>query len=42
MKKSRFTEEQGVYTLRQAQRGMLIADVCSQLGVSEVSICAWK
>jgi putative transposase len=34
MKKSRFTEEQVAYALRQAEAGTPVVDVCRQLGVS--------
>jgi putative transposase len=42
MKKSRFTEEQITYALRQADSGTPVADVCRQLGVSEASFYVWK
>jgi putative transposase len=42
MKKSRFTEEQMTFALRQADSGMPVADVCRQLGVSEATFCVWK
>jgi putative transposase len=42
MKKSRFTEEQITYALRQAESGTPVADVCRQLGVSEASFYVWK
>jgi len=42
MQKSRFTEEQITYALRQAESGTPVADVCRQLGVSEASFYVWK
>lgn len=42
MKRSRFTEEQVVYALRQAEGGTPVADVCRQLGVAEATFYAWK
>ena len=36
MKKSKFTEEQIAYALRQVESGSPPADVCRQLGVSEL------
>jgi putative transposase len=34
MKKSKFSEEQIAYVLRQVEAGVPIADVCRQVGVS--------
>jgi putative transposase len=42
MKRSRFTEEQISYALRQAESGTPVVDVCRQLGVSEASFYVWK
>ena len=42
MKKSRYTEEQIAYALRQAEAGMPIADVCRQMGISEASFYVWR
>ena len=38
MKKSKFTEEQISYVLRQVESGTPPADVCRQLGVSEAPV----
>ena len=42
MKKSKFTEEQIAYALRQVESGTSPADVCRQLGVSEATFYTWK
>jgi putative transposase len=42
MKKSRYTEEQIAFALRQAEAGTPVADVCRQMGVSEASFYFWK
>jgi putative transposase len=42
MKRSRFPEQQILYALRQVEAAMLAADVCRQLGCSEVSFYLWK
>jgi putative transposase len=42
MKKSRFTDEQITYALRQVEGGTPPADVCRQLGCSEASVYIWK
>lgn len=41
MKRSRFTEEQVVYALRQTGSGTPVGDVCRQLGVAEARFYAW-
>ena len=42
MKRSKFSEEQVAYALRQAESGTPVADVCRQLGVSEATFYVWK
>src|SRR5215813_14609329 len=42
MKRSKFSEEQVAYALRQVEAGTPVADVCRQLGVSEATFYAWK
>lgn len=42
MKKSKFSEEQIAYALRQADGGTPVGDVCRQLGVSEATFYVWK
>jgi len=42
MKKSRYTEEQIAYALRQAEAGMPVAHVCRHMGISEASFYVWK
>jgi putative transposase len=42
MNKSKFSEEQIAYALRQADSGTLVGDVCRQLGVSEATFYVWE
>ncbi len=42
MKRSRFSEEQIVYAIRQAESGPPIGAVCRQLGIAEHTFYAWK
>ncbi len=42
MKRSRFSEEQIVYAIRQAESGTSVGDVCRQFGIAEQTFYAWK
>ena len=42
MKRSKFSEEQVAYALRQVEAGTAVPDICRQLGVSEATFYAWK
>ena len=42
MKRSRFTEVQVAYALRQAEAGTPVIDVCRGLGISEATFYIWK
>ena len=42
MKKSKFTEEQIAFALRQAETGTQVAEVCRKMGISEMTFYRWK
>ena len=42
MKKSRFSEQQIAFVLRQAEEGTAIAEVCRKAGISEASFYNWR
>ena len=42
MKKSRYTEEQIAYALRQAEGGTRVSEVCRKMGISETTFFNWK
>jgi len=42
MKPKRYSEEQIVYALRQAESGEKVVDLCRKLGVSEQTFYAWR
>lgn len=42
MKKSKFTEVQIAYALRQSEAGTRVEDICRQMGVSQATFFAWN
>jgi putative transposase len=42
MKKSRFSDQQIAFVLRQAEEGTPVAEVCRKAGISEASFYAWR
>ena len=42
MKKSRFTEEQIVFTLKQAELRTSVPEVCRKLGISDATFYTWR
>lgn len=42
MKRSKFTDEQITYALRQHEAGSAVEDLCRQLGVSQATFYSWK
>jgi putative transposase len=42
MRKSRYTDEQVAFALKQAELGTPVAEVCRKMAVSEATFCRWK
>lgn len=42
MKKTKFTEAQIVFALRQAEGGVKVEEVCRKMGISEATFYNWK
>ena len=42
MKKSKFTEQQIVFALHQAEIGVKVSEVCRKMGISEATFYNWK
>jgi putative transposase len=42
MRKTRFSEEQITYALKQVEGGRPVGEVCRQIGVSEQSFYRWR
>lgn len=42
MSGKRYTEEQIIYAVKQADAGTAVKEICRQIGVSEATFYAWK
>lgn len=42
MKKTRYTEEQIAFALKQAETGTRVEEVCRKIGISEATFYNWK
>ncbi len=42
MKKSKFTEAQIVFALKQSDTGIRVDEICPKMGISEAKFYAWK
>jgi putative transposase len=42
MKKSKFTEAQIIFALKQSETGVAVAEVCRKMGISEATFYNWK
>ncbi len=42
MKKSRFTDEQIAFTLKQAETGTRIDEICRKMGISDATFYKWR
>lgn len=42
MKKTKFTEQQIAFALKQAETGTAVAEVCRKMGISEATFYNWK
>jgi putative transposase len=42
MKKTRYTEEQIAFALKQAETGTRVEEVCRKMGISEATFYYWK
>jgi putative transposase len=42
MKKSKFTEAQIVFALKQSDNGVAVSEICRKMGISEATFYNWK
>ena len=42
MKKSKFTEAQIVFAIKQSEQGVKVEEICRKVGISEATFYSWK
>ena len=42
MRKSKFTDEQIAFALKQAELGITVAEVCRKMGISDATFYVWR
>lgn len=42
MKKSKFTEAQIVFSIKQSEQGVKVEEICRKMGISEATFYNWK
>lgn len=42
MKRSKFTEAQIIFALKQSETGVAVSEVCRKMGISEATFYNWK
>lgn len=42
MKKSKFTESQIVFAIKQSEQGLMVDEICRKMGASEATFYNWK
>ncbi len=42
MKKSKFTEAQIVFAIKQSEQGVTVEEICRRMGISEATFYNWK
>jgi putative transposase len=42
MKKSKFTEAQIVFAIKQSENGVTVSEICRKMGISEATFYNWK
>ena len=42
MKKSKFSDDQVAFALKQAELGIAVAEVCRKMGISDATFYLWR